>query len=157
MNIQISATTDLIVYANPDKQEVCRPCVSESLSALASARSGFRRLMEKALRSCHLQLNRGAAHLEIDFAVNSRSRVPVLQLIRGANGVPFLSLTRPYIPHVGAYRQARSPSYYGSYGGLEPASAQRAFPKGILHLNGEPIASPFAPRFKCKFRDFVAK
>src|SRR5271157_1942463 len=34
------------------------------------------------------------------FAVKSRS-----------NGVPFLSLTRPFIPHVGAYRQARSPSY----------------------------------------------
>jgi len=33
----------------------------------------------------------------------------------------------------------------------------RAFPKGTLHLNGEPIASPFAPRFKCKFRDFVCK
>src|SRR5208282_415205 len=49
---------------------------------------------------CHLQLNRGAAHLEITFAVKSRS-----------NGVPFLSLTRPYIPHVGAHRQARSPSY----------------------------------------------
>ena len=26
----------------------------------------------------------------------------------------------------------------------------QALPKGILHLNGEPIASPFAPRFKCK-------
>src|SRR5208283_3039058 len=35
-------------------------------------------------RCCHLQLNRGAAHLEITFAVNSRSRVPVLQLSRGA-------------------------------------------------------------------------
>src|SRR5208283_2452551 len=33
----------------------------------------------------------------------------------------------------------------------------RAFPKGTLHLNGEPIASQFAPRFKCKFHDFVAK
>jgi hypothetical protein len=36
------------------------------------------------LRPCHLQLNRGAAHLEINFAVYSRSRVPVLQLSRGA-------------------------------------------------------------------------
>jgi integrase/recombinase XerD len=27
----------------------------------------------------------------------------------------------------------------------------------MMHLNGEPIASPFAPGFKCKFRDFVAK
>jgi len=36
------------------------------------------------LRPCHLQLNRGAAHLEINFAVYSRCRVPVLQLSRGA-------------------------------------------------------------------------
>ena len=36
------------------------------------------------LRPCHLQLNRGAAHLKINFAVYSRSRVPVLQLSRGA-------------------------------------------------------------------------
>jgi hypothetical protein len=28
------------------------------------------------LRPCHLQLNRGAAHLEINFAVYSRSRHP---------------------------------------------------------------------------------
>src|SRR5271166_6481959 len=28
-------------------------------------------------------------------------------------------------------------------------TSPRAFPKGALHLNGEPIASPFAPRFRC--------
>ena len=58
----------------------------------------------------HLQLNRGAAHLEINFAVNSRSRVPVLQLSRGAMASHFCHWARPFIPH-GAYRQARSPSY----------------------------------------------
>jgi hypothetical protein len=60
---------------------------------------------------CHLQLIRGAAHLEINFAVNSRSRVPVLQLSRGAMASHFCHWARPFIPYVGAYRQARSPSY----------------------------------------------
>src|SRR5208283_4956591 len=62
-------------------------------------------------RCCHLQLNRGAAHLEINIAVNSRSRVPVLQLSRGAMASHFCHWARPAIPHVGAHRQARSPSY----------------------------------------------
>src|SRR6266481_4863078 len=84
-------------------------------------------------------------HLETDFAVKSRSKVPILQLSRGATASHFCHWARPFIPHVGAYRQARSPSYNDSYGGLEPALAPRAFPKGTLHLNGEPIASPGGP------------
>jgi hypothetical protein len=63
---------------------------------------------------------------------------------------------RPFIPHVGAYRQARSPSYMARTAVWSLRWPTR-FPKGTLHLNGEPIAFPFAPRFNCKFRDFVAK
>jgi hypothetical protein len=44
---------------------------------------------------CHLQLIRGAAHLEIGFAVNSRSRVPVLQLSRGAMASHFCRTFQP--------------------------------------------------------------
>ena len=83
---------------------------------------------------CHLQLNRGAAHLETDFAVNSRSRVPVLQLSRGAMASHFchwhvpLSHTlertaRPDLPRIWLVRR------FGACAG------PRAFPKGTLHLN----------------------
>ena len=125
-------------------------------------------------RCCHLQLNRGAAHLEINFAVNSRSRVPVLQLSRGAMTSHFCHWARSFNPHVGAYRQARSPSYMarslrsasklaantrptefrvctarspsynGSFGGLEPAPAHALFRKALLHLNRGAIEPIFA-------------
>jgi hypothetical protein len=81
-------------------------CLLISFRATSSARC-----LTLAQSSCHLQLNRGAAHLETVFAVNSRSRVPVLQLSRGAMASHFCHWARPFIPHVGAYRQARSPSY----------------------------------------------
>src|SRR5260370_26448846 len=87
--------------------------------------------------------------LQMSFAVKSRSRVPVLQLSRGAmashsvTGHVPLSHTlertaRPDLPRIWLVRR------FGACAG------PRAFPKCTLHLNGEPIASPFAPRFKCK-------
>ena len=47
---------------------------------------------------CHLQLNRGAAHLETAFAINSGAKIPFLQLNPGAIASHFLRV--PLIPHV---------------------------------------------------------
>src|SRR5271157_3379735 len=68
----------------------------------------------------------------------------------------FCHRARPFIPHVRAYRRPYLPRIWlvRRFGAC---AGPRAFPKGTLHLNGEPIASPFAPQFKCKFRDFVCK
>jgi hypothetical protein len=62
--------------------------------------------------------------LKLSFAVKSRSSAlgdrfcslfaeqsPRFAVKSRSNGVPFLPLTRPFVPHVGVYRQARSPSY----------------------------------------------
>jgi len=68
----------------------------------------FKHPLSTQLISCHLQLNRGAVHLETAFAVKSRSKVLVLQLSRGAIASHFCHWTRPFVPHVGAYWQATS-------------------------------------------------
>src|SRR5208337_4665139 len=47
--------------------------------------------------SCHLQLNRGAARLETDFAIKSGAKSPILQLNRGANTSHFCHW-RPFNP-----------------------------------------------------------
>src|SRR6266436_2579345 len=79
---------------------------------------------------CHLQLNRGAAHLEINFAVNSRSRVPVLQLSRGAMASHFVTGHVP-LSHTLERTPGQISLVYGSYGGLEPALAHALFRKAL--------------------------
>jgi hypothetical protein len=79
------------------------------------------------------------------FAVKSRS-----------NGVPFLSLTRPFTPHLERTARPDLPRIWlvRRFGAC---TGPRAFPKGTLHLNRGAIAPTFAPGFKCKIRDFIAQ
>src|SRR5208283_3238523 len=92
-----------------------------------------------------LDLNKG---LLLSFAVNSRSKWrPIFVTGHVPLSHTLERTARPDLPRIWLVRR------FGSYAG------PRAFPKGTLHLNlnGEPIASPFAPGFNCKIRDFIAK
>ena len=69
-------------------------------------------------------------HLETDFAVKSRSKVPILQLSRGAMASHFVTGHVP-LSHTLERTPGQISLVYGSYGGLEPALAHALFRKAL--------------------------
>ena len=84
-----------------------------------------------ARANCHLQLNRGAAHLETDFAIKSGAKIPFLQLNRGANASHFCHL-RPFNPtRLSVPPEARSPSYMARTAAWKSTLAHALFRKAL--------------------------
>src|SRR5271165_3531385 len=90
-----------------------------------------------------LDLNKG---LLLSFAVNSRSKWrPIFVTGHVPLSHTLERTARPDLPRIWLVRR------FGACAG------PRAFPKGTLHLNRGAIEPTFAPGFKCKIRDFIAK